>query len=659
MKKSLLFIGLALSVAATAQNKRIQSTGTSAKAVEKTTVYPEVYKAAALPAATPKVSTARHGNGSNNTSAVTEVTIGSSGNCLGPAFGPKTNLWYDKDINTVTFTHRTDNINLPYPNSGLYVFDGSTNGGSTWTINNYLGGDSTNVNRGRYPHGVIYNPQGNTDPNNAFVTAIGPSNDGATSGFCDVSWNGLITGNAPVSGTSHVWTYESCTALGLNTLIPSGGTIVKNTGTSYFVVNGYDGTVYNDTVCLIKGTWNSTTSAMDYTYTKLYVPVCTDDAGAKMFVDVNTAWNDAGDIGYITVLGNDWSCGDEPADSTYGLIVWKTADGGATWTKLGRPWLSLLDPVLAAGDFFCTSAFEHDVVVDKNNNLHVAVAVGAYAGGGSISTGPGFWALFDISTPDQGASWTATVVGRPMTFRGTYGDPNNAAVDPAINEDSRPQISRSWDGSKVFFSWFDTDTIIFGSGGGNIFPDMFSIGLDVDAELWTNQVNHTQNSGTQLDGASHFGNICYYTINNGTDECIPMVGGVMVNPPISTGSPLTFDYIAGACMSNYTNSFPLIPLDVWIGTNDPKTVASAFSVSSNYPNPYTGKTSVDVTLAKASDVTIEISNAVGQVISTENYKNLHSGVNTLTINGSSLSKGLYFYTVRAGSEFSTKTMSVE
>ncbi len=659
MKKSLLFIGLALSVAATAQNKRIQSTGTNAKAVEKTTVYPEVYKSAALPAETPKISAARSGNGGNHTSAVTEVAIGKSGNCFGPAFGPKTNVWYDQDINTVTFTHRSDNIGSGWANSGLYLFDASTNGGSTWTLDNLTGGDSLNINRGRYPHGVIYNPQGNTDPNNAFVATIGPSNDGATAGFCDVSWNGLITGNAPISGTSNVWNYESCYDLGLNTLIPSGGTIVKNTGVSYFVVNGYDGTVYNDSITLIKGTWNSATSSMDYSYTKFYVPVCTDDASAKMYVDVNTAWNDAGDIGYITVLGNDWACGDEPSDSTYGLIVWKTADGGATWTKLGRPWLSLLDPVLAAGDFFCTTAFEHDVVVDKNNNLHVAVAVGAYAGGGSISTGPGFWAIFDISTPDQGASWTATVVGRPMTFRGTYGITGDA-TNPGIGEDSRPQCSRNWDGSKVFFTWFDTDTIVFGvPTEGNIFPDMFSIGLDVDAELWTNQVNHTQGTGVSLDGACHWGNVGYYTINNGTDECIPMVGGTMDSPPVNTGSPLEFKYIAGACMSNYTNSLPLIPLDVWIGTNDPKTVASAFSVSSNYPNPYTGKTSVDVTLVKASDVTIEISNAVGQVISTENYKNLHSGVNTLTINGSSLSKGLYFYTVRAGSESSTKTMSVE
>jgi hypothetical protein len=86
---------------------------------------------------------------------------------------------------------------------------------------------------------------------------------------------------------------------------------------------------------------------------------------------------------------------------------------------------------------------------------------------------------------------------------------------------------------------------------------------------------------------------------------------------------------------------------------------SDFIVSSNYPNPFTGKTSVDVTLAKSSDVTIEISNIVGQSLISTNYKNLHSGLNTLTIDASSLSHGLYFFTVKAGNNSVTKTMTVE
>jgi len=652
MKKSLLIIGLAFSVAASAQSRRIQSTGTTAKQVDKHKVYSEVVKGTELPAATSNGAAARHGNGGNHTTSISEIAIGTSGNCLGPAFGPKTNLWYDKDINSVAFTHRSAT-----PTLGLYRYDVSTDGGNTWSIEHYTGGDSTDVIKGRYPHGVIYNPSGNTDPSNAFVNTFGPTTDGVATGFCNTFWNGLMSGNAPINGSTYAWTWHSCVSLGLNTLIPSGGQLVKNTGNVYWVVNGYDGTDYNDSITLIKGVFNNTTSSMDYTFQKIYMPMCMNSAvpAAKAFVDINTSWNDAGTIGYITMLGNDWSCNVEPTDSTFGLIVLKTTDGGNSWTKLGRPWLSLVDPVLLNGNFFCTTAFEHDAVVDNKNNLHVAVAIGPYAGGSSISTGAGSWGIFDVTYDAAADSWKATLLAKPGTFRGNYGD--GTAAHPAIPEDSRPQASRSWDGSKIFVTWFDTDTNVFGSGVENIFRDMHSIGYDVDNDMWTAEVNHTEFSGTNLDGACNWGNVSYYTINNGTDECIPMVAGTMVSPPLSTETTLSFFYINGACMSNYVNSIPSIPLNIWQGQHE--IAASGFNVSSNYPNPYTGKTSVDVSLAKAGDVTIEISNSIGQVLSTTNYKNLHAGVNTLTLDGSSLSKGLYFYTVKADSESATKTMSVE
>ena len=653
MKKSLLMIGLALAVAANAQNRRVLSTGTSVTPPNKIKVYPEVSKTQSIPSVSVP-ATARHINGGNHASSISEVAIGSSGNCLGPAFGPKTNLWYDKDINSISFAHRSAS-----PTIGLYYFDVSTDGGGTWTINNNTGGDSTDVIRGRYPHGVIYNPQGNTDPNNAYIATMGPTTDGQATGFCSTFWNGLMSGNAPLNGTSHSWQWHSCAAEGLNTLIPSGGQIVKNNGTVFFVVNGYDGTDYNDSICLIKGVFNNTTHQMDYSFMKIYMPMCMNSASpsAKAFVDINTAWNDEGDVGYITILGNDWSCNVEPDDSTFGLIVLKSVDGGNTWTKLGRPWLSMVDPVLLNGNFFCTTAFEHDAVVDKNNNLHVVVAIGPYAGGSSISTGAGSWGIFDVTTPDQGDSWKATLLAKPGTFRGNYGIAGST-TSPPIPEDSRPQASRSWDGSKLFFTWFDTDTNIFGSGVENIFRDMHSIGYDVDNNLWTAEVNHTEFSGTSVDGACNWGNVSYYTINNGADECIPMVAGTMVSPPTSTELPLSFFYIAGACMSGYTNTIPATDLTIWIGQNELSS-ATTFQVSSNYPNPYTGKTSVDVTLAKAGDVSIEISSAIGQVLSAKTYTSLHSGVNQLTIDGSSLSKGLYFYTVKAGKEAVTRTMSVE
>ena len=59
------------------------------------------------------------------------------------------------------------------------------------------------------------------------------------------------------------------------------------------------------------------------------------------------------------------------------------------------------------------------------------------------------------------------------------------------------------------------------------------------------------------------------------------------------------------------------------------------------------------------DVAIEVTNVVGQMMSSKVYTNLSSGVNTLTIDGSALAKGVYIMKVKAGNESVTRTMNVQ
>ena len=60
-----------------------------------------------------------------------------------------------------------------------------------------------------------------------------------------------------------------------------------------------------------------------------------------------------------------------------------------------------------------------------------------------------------------------------------------------------------------------------------------------------------------------------------------------------------------------------------------------------YPNPVEDRLNISFDLAKSDQVTIEILNALGQVIQTEknNYEN---GQKTVIMNTSSLAKGLFF-----------------
>jgi hypothetical protein len=94
------------------------------------------------------------------------------------------------------------------------------------------------------------------------------------------------------------------------------------------------------------------------------------------------------------------------------------------------------------------------------------------------------------------------------------------------------------------------------------------------------------------------------------------------------------------------------------GITEPQPKTS-FTVSQNYPNPFNGSTMVDVNLSKPGDVAIEISNMVGQVLSTKTYKGLHSGANHLTMDANDFATGLYLYKVTVGGEMVARMMAVK
>ncbi|HLP32613.1 MAG TPA: T9SS type A sorting domain-containing protein, partial [Bacteroidia bacterium] len=83
-----------------------------------------------------------------------------------------------------------------------------------------------------------------------------------------------------------------------------------------------------------------------------------------------------------------------------------------------------------------------------------------------------------------------------------------------------------------------------------------------------------------------------------------------------------------------------------------------FSVSQNFPNPFTGETSIAINLAKNANVKVSVSNLLGQVVYSEEAQ-MEKGIFDFTINANGLSSGVYFYTVEAGSFKETRKMIVQ
>ena len=73
----------------------------------------------------------------------------------------------------------------------------------------------------------------------------------------------------------------------------------------------------------------------------------------------------------------------------------------------------------------------------------------------------------------------------------------------------------------------------------------------------------------------------------------------------------------------------------------------SLQVSANYPNPFSGQTYVEVELDQSADIALQVFSVTGQQVMAKQYGHYTAGSHLLTIDGSLLTKGVYFYTIQA------------
>ncbi len=545
---------------------------------------------------------------------------------------------------------------LATPGSGYIAYDVSKDGGITWSVNNQVFNPTLpGTANARYPQGVIYNPAGNTVPDNSYFSGFYPTLDGSNA---TDSWGGYGASTVKLDGTglSQIG-WPSDPPIRHN--VPDGMALNRVTGDIFTVepakVDGL-GNQYTDTLVLVRGVFNSSTGAYDYEETPLFVPMM-HSADASSIADCKIEFAPDGQIGYIMMIGDN-EMDPFATGLAYYPVLYKTTDGGITWDSdpitvimsgsdgiegiindllTDEQIATLFEPPLPARDeILYTTAFTSDFAVDFNGNPVISIVIGvASATAYSIISEPGTFASYNLFSRDQGETWYGVKLGSNLkTFRGTWGD---------ASEDNRSQITSTYDGTMMFFSWLDTD---FEGVTDNNQPDIFCAGWNLIDNTYTEVVNVTYLSDAWLQ--AYMGTASTYALipAAGTYE-IPFAYQSL-DATLDPTKPVQYKYIG---------NFTFADADFTI-TNTNEINTQVPMVSQNYPNPFKDRTQITLNLSGTSTVGLEVYNLVGQKVFELPSSTMSKGTNVLTIPGKNLQNGVYTYSVNINGERFTHKMIV-
>lgn len=600
-------------------------------------------------------------NSSSKAAAVgTLIGMGPNGYSIG--FNTLTAITTIESINSISFLHRSDYLTNSDNSSGSLRVDLSTDGGATW--NNNIGpawnpNIATNTYPGpaRYPSAILMNPENETVGGKAELALWATTSLGTNSWF-----GGQLHGSYKMDNSSTKLNVDS-SSIETGMLVISRA-VTKANETTLFGVQldqDYNLSTYNDTVIMYKGDWNTTTKEFDFTKSYHSLPLGIDSVtGGVRRSDFKVAFDQTGQIGYMTLLGYSPTY---PNYGSYHPIVMKTADGGATWSApqdinldaiMETTQNQTLLSIVAARDSGTTqvnnltTGFETSIVVDKNGDPHIFLNVSicgltaTFSDGSSGNPFSFYFAwnyLVDIYSEDGGVTYKSRIVANPESFRGAFG------VNLDGSEDNRPQISTNSDRSKLFYSWFDTDTQLWGTSDNN-FPDFWVNMYDLNTNSFPYPAEN-MTSDISLVGSSISGCVApeAWTNTDGTYtlHCVTQQLDANTNDFLD---PVQYTYIAGI--------FPS-PSNVSISENE---IPAHFKMGQNRPNPAIDETSFDINATKSAEYKLTVSNILGQVILERDLGTLQSGQNEITINTSQMQSGVYFYSLYSEGRVFTKKMTI-
>ena len=248
--------------------------------------------------------------------AVSIIDIGTSANAYGYGYGggQKTLIWYNEDLNVLINFHRMGGALDPSGYSGDLGYDISYDGGQSWTnmVECYVATEPSGqyyADAARYPQAVIYNPAGNTEPANAWLSFFAPNLDGSNAGGGSASWGGYSYGIHKLTAVANVDTTKNLQASAGDYFqyIPDGMAISRSTGTVLVTDLNQDwssGSLdYLGEILLSRGTWGD--DANDIVYEKILIeaPIVNPEYQTRP-TNIRVAYSPDGETAWIVILAD-------------------------------------------------------------------------------------------------------------------------------------------------------------------------------------------------------------------------------------------------------------------------------------------------------------------------------------------------------------------
>ena len=469
--------------------------------------------------------------------AVSFVAIGTSYNLFTILLSEQAQVSYNPEINSITFIHRQDDLTAG--GSGGLSYDLSTDGGAIWSTNNILtpaynaGIELPDVSGGRYPSATIWNPEGNTDPANAYIVGHGPELTPVTAN----SWGATYRVSQQLDGEDVSEAYYSEGDLSAD--YHAYGIQAYQSGSMWDIKSNTSYTTFYVNEITFDGV-----SAFDYNTTTI------NPAWYAVQPKAQCVFDESGTIGYIIIIGARLD------DLDYNMFptILKTIDAGVTWDYLPYFDIGTLpameSTLLVADDGSYRPYFsDFDATVDANGRLHILSDIESGSSGEPsflYSYYASYSAIMHTSVSD-GTDWDAEALG--STNQLDY-------VFVTAPLDHSPQISRTEDGSKVFFSWTMSPELNLSHDS----PNLIAKGFDVSTGNYTPTVDFT--TGTDFENNCFFPTMAAVCKDLGGTYELPIV---FADPGATDLVAPQFYYTAGVSFidDDFGGCDPAPPTDIY------------------------------------------------------------------------------------------------